>query len=154
MQNPDLLTNKLLSSAYCVQNIELDKTKVRKRMSCPWGVHTLPERHDMRTGSQLGHPYVKATPGGVKSLGTTWERMLLGQIQLLPPVSPEPCISQLGDPEACPPASVLSCVCLVWVCLTSTFLAGCSARAGTIHESLCHFLLAQSPPSSRLLVPT
>lgn len=116
-----------------MQNTELDKTK---RMSCPWRAYTLPERHDIHTGSQLRDTDVEETFGGMTSLGKKWERMLLGQVQPLSPVSPKSCIPQLGDLEACPPAFVLSCVCLVWVCLTSTFLAGCSSRAGAIHESL------------------
>lgn len=47
---------------------------------------------------------------------------------------------QFGDLEVCSPASMLCCVCLVWVCLSSTFLTGCPSRAGTTHESLWHFL--------------
>lgn len=31
---------------------------------------------------------------------------------------------QFGDLEVCSPASMLCCVCLVWMCLSSTFLTG------------------------------
>lgn len=88
---------------------------------------------------------------GYEILGYKVRQGILGQVQPLPPVQPRALHFPAQGPGS-PSTQVPSCVCLVWVCLASTFLAGCSLRAGTIHEALCHFLLTQSPPSSRPFV--
>lgn len=122
----------------------------------PPRAYTLPETCGAHTGSQPSHTNMEAAFGGVKSFCMKPEVRRAapgtGGQPLLPASLLAVCPSAGRGLEACPPAFMLSCVCLARVCLVSTSFTGCSSRAGTIQESLCHFLLTQSPPSSRLLV--